>query len=309
MLDEGTLRAVDGVSFEIEERETVALVGESGCGKTIVALSIIDLIPPPGRVVRGRVLLHGEDLRTVTRERLRQVRGGDIGMVFQEPGAALNPVFTIGSQIVEVLREHRRLTRHDAEAEAVRVLGDVGIPEPEKRVKAYPFELSGGMRQRALIAIATCTRPKLLVADEPTTALDVTVQAEILDLIRDLQERFHMATLLITHDLGVVAEMAQRMLVMYTGKLMETGPTDILFRDPRHPYTQGLLHSVPRLGAGKDEPLEGIPGSVPDLLQLPSGCTFHPRCSLSDEECRSEFPPVTVPSPRHSWACYKASAE
>jgi oligopeptide/dipeptide ABC transporter ATP-binding protein len=309
LLDEGRLRAVDGVSFEIEECETVALVGESGCGKTIVALSIIDLVPPPGRVVRGRVLLHEEDLRTVTGERLRQVRGGDIGMVFQEPGAALNPVFTIGSQIVEVLREHRRMTRHDAEAEAVRVLGDVGIPEPEKRVKAYPFELSGGMRQRALIAIATCTRPKLLIADEPTTALDVTVQAEILDLIRDLQERFHMATLLITHDLGVVAEMAQRVLVMYTGKLMETGPTDILFRDARHPYTRGLLDSVPRLGAGKDEPLEGIPGSVPDLLQLPAGCTFHPRCPLSDEECRSEFPQITVLNPQRSWACYKVRAE
>ena len=308
-LDEGELRAVDGVSFEIDERETVALVGESGCGKTIVALSIIDLVPRPGRVLRGRVLLRGEDLRTATPERLRRVRGGEIGMVFQEPGAALNPVLSIGSQIVEVLREHRNMNRHDARAEAVRVLGDVGIPDPEKRMKAYPFELSGGMRQRALIAIATCTRPKLLIADEPTTALDVTVQAEILDLLRHLRDRFDMATLLITHDLGVVAEMAQRVLVMYTGKLLEMGPTPELFRDPAHPYTRGLLDSVPRLGAGREEPLEGIPGSVPDLLQLPSGCTFHPRCPLSDAACTSEFPPFTAAASKRGWACYKAKMQ
>jgi len=309
-LDEGILRAVDDISFSIDERETVALVGESGCGKTIVALSIVGLVPQPGNVVGGQIVFDGQDLLTLTPDQLRRVRGGQIGMVFQEPGAALNPVLTIGSQIVEVLQEHRGMNRREAAAESVRLLGDVGIPEPEKRCQSYPFQLSGGMRQRALIAIATCTRPKLLIADEPTTALDVTVQAEILDLLRHLQDQFNMATLLITHDLGVVAEMAQRVLVMYTGKLFETAPTVDLFRDPQHPYSQGLLDSVPRLGAGRDQPLEGIPGSVPDLLQLPTGCTFHPRCPLSDEECGTDFPPFrhTVTDSGRGWACYKAPA-
>jgi oligopeptide/dipeptide ABC transporter ATP-binding protein len=309
-LDEGIIRAVDDVSFSIDERETVALVGESGCGKTIVALSIVGLVPQPGEVVGGQIVFDGRDLRTLTPDQLRRVRGGQIGMVFQEPGAALNPVLTIGSQIVEVLQEHRGMNRREAATESVRLLGDVGIPEPEKRCQSYPFQLSGGMRQRALIAIATCTRPKLLIADEPTTALDVTVQAEILDLLRHLQDQFHMATLLITHDLGVVAEMAQRVLVMYTGKLFETAPTVDLFRDPQHPYSQGLLHSVPRLGAGRDQPLEGIPGSVPDLLQLPTGCTFHPRCPLSDEECGTNFPPFrhAATDRGRGWACYKAPA-
>jgi oligopeptide/dipeptide ABC transporter ATP-binding protein len=304
-LDEGELRAVDDVTFEVNEGETVALVGESGCGKTIVAMSILDLVPWPGQIVRGKILFRHEDLRRVTREKLRQSRGGEIGMVFQEPGAALNPVYPIGRQMSEVLQLHRGMSRHEADREAVRVLGGVGIPEPEKRVNAYPFELSGGMRQRAVIAIATCTRPRLLIADEPTTALDVTVQAEILDLMRHLQAQYNMATLLITHDLGVVAEMAQRMLVMYTGKLFELGRTQDLFDDPKHPYTQGLLHSVPRLGAGRDDPLTGIPGAVPDLLQLPGGCTFHPRCKLSDEECVDEFPSMrTLPYGRVC-ACYK----
>ena len=307
-LDEGILRAVDGVSFSIDERETVALVGESGCGKTIVALSIVGLVPQPGKVIGGQILFEDQDLRTLAPDQLRQVRGGQIGMVFQEPGAALNPVLTIGSQIAEVLQEHRGMNRREAAAESVRLLGDVGIPDPEKRCRSYPFQLSGGMRQRALIAIATCTRPKLLIADEPTTALDVTVQAEILELLRHLQDQFHMATLLITHDLGVVAEMAQRVLVMYTGKLFETATTVDLFRQPRHPYTQGLLHSVPRLGAGRDEPLEGIPGSVPDLMQLPTGCTFHPRCALADEECGTDFPPFrkAATDDNRGWACYKA---
>jgi peptide/nickel transport system ATP-binding protein/oligopeptide transport system ATP-binding protein len=266
-LDEGELRAVDDVTFEVEEGETVALVGESGCGKTIVAMSILYL--------------------------------------FQEPGAALNPVYPIGRQISEVLQLHRGMSKHEADREAVRSLGGVGIPEPEKRVKAYPFELSGGMRQRAVIAIATCTRPRLLIADEPTTALDVTVQAEILDLMRHLQAQYNMATLLITHDLGVVAEMAQRMLVMYTGKLFELGRTQDLFDDPKHPYTQGLLNSVPRLGGGRDDPLTGIPGAVPDLLQLPGGCTFHPRCALADGECSDQFPDMRRLPYGRVCACYK----
>ena len=307
-LDEGELRAVDGVTFEIEEGETVALVGESGCGKTIVALSILDLVPSPGRVARGRVLFGGEDLRQVSTEALRRVRGGEIGMVFQEPGAALNPVFPVGRQIAEVLRLHRGMTRHEAEAEAIRALGIVGIPDPEKRAGAYPFELSGGMRQRAVIAIATCTRPRLLIADEPTTALDVTVQAEILELLLDLRERDGMGTLLITHDLGIVAETTDRTLVMYAGKLFETGPTDRIFTTPFHPYTRGLLRAVPSLGTGRGAPLEGIPGTVPDLMDLPSGCTFHPRCELADAECVDGFPPTREMEPGRDCACYRATA-
>ena len=305
-LDQGELRAVDGVSFEIEEGETVALVGESGCGKSIVALSILDLVPAPGRIVRGEVHFGQNDLLRATPEKLRQVRGREIGMVFQEPGAALNPVFPIGRQIAEVLELHQGLSRRDAQAKAVRVLGDVGIPDPEKRANAYPFELSGGMSQRAVIAIATCTRPKLLIADEPTTALDVTVQAEILDLLRDLQDRYRMATLLITHDLGVVAETAQKVLVMYTGKLFETGPTEAIFNKPRHPYTKGLLGAITRLGAGRQVPLQGIPGAVPDLIDLPSGCTFHPRCALADGKCSAAFPPSRQMSADVSCACYKS---
>ena len=308
-LDEGELKAVDDVSFTVEEGETVTLVGESGCGKTIVALSIINLVPPPGRIVQGRVLLEGEDLLQATPEQLREIRGRKIGFVFQEPGAALNPVYTIGYQIGEVLQAHRGMLRHEAEAEVIRLLGDTGIPEPEKRAKAYPFELSGGMRQRAVIAIATATQPKLLIADEPTTALDVTVQAEILDLLRHLQEQHRMAILMISHDLGVVAGIADRVLVMYTGKILEAASATDLFHDPKHPYTKGLLASVPKLGSGRDEPLSGIPGSVPDFLQLPSGCTFHPRCPIGDQSCRSEFPPLEKISYQRLCACYKVEAE
>ncbi len=307
-LDEGVLKAVDGISFQVNEKETVALVGESGCGKTIVALSLLNLIPSPGRVVGGRIVFNGEDLLQVGAERLRQVRGGGMGMIFQEPGAALNPVFTIGYQIVEVLRLHRGLGKHDAEVEAIRLLGETGIPEPEKRIKAYPFEFSGGMQQRAVIAIAISGRPQLLIADEPTTALDVTVQAEIVDLLCYLQEQYKMAILLITHDMGVVAEMAKRVMVMYTGKLVEVAQTHDLFRDPKHPYTQGLLNSIPRLGEGRKEPLHGIPGAVPDFLSLPSGCTFHPRCSIGDVSCRTEFPSLRDISSKRKCACYKVEA-
>ena len=306
-LHEGILRAVDDLSFTVAEGETVALVGESGCGKTIVALSIMNLVSQPGRIVHGKVLFDGEDLLQVSPERLRQIRGGAIGLVFQEPGAALNPVFTVGYQISEVLQLHRGLTKREAEAEAVRLLGDTGIPDPEKRYKAYPFELSGGMRQRAVIAIATCTRPRLLIADEPTTALDVTVQADILDLLRHLQDQYQMAILLISHDLGVVAGMADRVLVMYTGKAMELAGVRDMFRDPRHPYSQGLLRSIPRLGEGRGELRRGIPGAVPDLLQLPQGCTFHPRCPIGDTSCQTESPPMLELSHERLCACYKVN--
>lgn len=303
-LDEGVLKAVDGVSFEIRENETVALVGESGCGKTIVALSLINLIPPPGRIVRGEIWLSGENVVAAPQERLRAIRGQQVGVVFQEPGAALNPVYTIGHQISEVLQLHREFTRRDAEREAVRLLGATGLPDPEKRAKSYPFQLSGGMRQRAAIAMAISTRPKLLIADEPTTALDVTVQAGILDLLRDLQDQHRMAILIITHDLGVVADIAQRVLVMYAGKLVESAPVETLFSAPRHPYTHGLVESV-RRRADRSQLLRGIPGAVPDLFCLPPGCSFHPRCSAGDASCRSEFPPMLPLSDGHSCACYK----
>ena len=304
-LDEGVLRAVDDVSFDIAENETLALVGESGCGKTIIALSILKLIPPPGRIVRGTVLLNGEDILSAAPDRLRRIRAKETGIVFQEPGSALNPVYPIGYQIAEVLRLNRHLARREAESTAIKLLGEVGIAEPEQRAKSYPFELSGGMRQRAAIAMATSAPPKLLIADEPTTALDVTVQAEILDLLRYLQERHNMAILLITHDLAVVAEMAKRVIVMYTGKVMEIADTEAIFGTPQHPYTKGLLSSVLRLGTGRSEPLRGIPGSVPDFLSLPSGCTFHPRCSIGDSYCASAFPPLVQIAPTRSCACYK----
>ena len=303
-LDEGVLKAVDDLSFSIDEQETVALVGESGCGKTIVALSLLDLIPAPGRVVAGQIMFDGKDLRDVGAEQMRRIRGRQIGLVFQEPGVALNPVYSVGDQIAEVLRLHRSLTRQEAQAEAIKLLGDVGIGNPEQRAGAYPFELSGGMQQRVLIATAIAGRPKLLIADEPTTALDPTVQAEILDLLRYLQAEYRMALLLITHDIGVVAEMADRVLVMYTGKIVEAGETASLFQDPRHPYTRGLLKSAPQLGVGRGEVLQGIPGTVPDFLELPPGCTFHPRCGLIARECTTVFPPIREIAPGRQCACF-----
>jgi oligopeptide/dipeptide ABC transporter ATP-binding protein len=289
-LDEGELKAVDDVSFDVGVSERVALVGESGCGKTIVALSLIQLIAPPGRVKDGEVRFDGQDLLRLDDEGLRLVRGKGIGMVFQDPAAALNPVHTIGDQIAEVLILHRRLSKQEAWREAVRILGEMGIPEPEKRAKAYPFELSGGMQQRALIAVAVGPQPRLLIADEPTTALDLTVQAEILDLLKYLRDQYHMALLMISHDIGMVADVADRVMVMYAGRLVEVARTRDLFEDPRHPYTKALLGAVPRLGEGATQPLEGIPGRVPDLLDLPSGCRFHPRCPLADDECVRDLP-------------------
>lgn len=304
-LDEGILRAVDDISFGINEEETVALVGESGCGKTIVAMSIINLIPPPGRVVQGKIYFNGQDLLKMTPEQMRRTRGKEIGMVFQEPGMALNPTFTIGYQIIEVLKLHMGMPVKQAEREAIRLLGDTGIPAPEKRFKAYPFELSGGMQQRALIALAISCHPKLLIADEPTTALDVTVQLGIIDLLRHLQKLYDMAILLITHDMGVVAEMADRVMVMYPGKIVEIAPTKDLFENPQHPYTKGLLGSIPRPGKGSKNPLKGIPGSVPDFLDLPPGCTFHPRCKLGDRDCRKKFPKLFQVDYMRQSACYK----
>jgi peptide/nickel transport system ATP-binding protein len=238
---------------------------------------------------------------------MRRIRGRQIGLVFQEPGVALNPVYTVGHQIADVLRLHHALSKHEAHVQAVQLLGDVGIDNPEQRAKAYPFELSGGMQQRVLIATAIAGQPKLLIADEPTTALDPTVQAEILDLLCFLQAEHRMALLLISHDIGMVAEMADRVMVMYTGKIIETANTDTLFRDPLHPYTKGLLNSTPQLGRGRDEMLRGIPGTVPDFLQLPTGCTFHPRCSIAENECTVNFPPIKDITVQRQCACYKVS--
>ncbi len=300
------LRPVRGVTFHIEAKEILGIVGESGCGKSLTALAIMDLLPRRATRRVGTLSFGGRDLPGLSPRRMNDLRGDRMAMIFQEPITALNPVYTIGDQITEVLRLHRSLGKHEAQKVAIELLGETGIPEPEKRVKAYPFELSGGMQQRALIAIAISGRPKLLIADEPTTALDVTVQAEILDLLAYLQEQYGMAILLISHDIGVVADVAQRIMVMYSGKVVEVADTEDLFRDPRHPYTQALLKSVPQLGAGHNEPLHGIPGAVPDFLDLPSGCTFHPRCTIGDSSCTSEFPPLVDIGYRRKCACYKA---
>jgi len=304
-LDEGELKAVDQVSFDIRGGETVALVGESGCGKSVIAVSLIRLLAPPGRIKSGEIFYNNRDLMKMTPEQLRRVRGREIGMIYQDPGATLNPVYTIGSQIAEVLVLHRNMTQAEAEWEAVHLLGEMGIPEPEKRAKSYPHELSGGMQQRALIAIAAGPRPRILIADEPTTALDLTVQAEILDLFGYLKDQYQMATLLISHDIGMVADVADRIMVMYAGRLAEMARARDLFEDPRHPYTKALLAAVPRLGDGPDRPLKSIPGRVPDLLDLPGGCSFHPRCPLMDEGCTMTPPPmIDIPYGR-SCACYK----
>jgi peptide/nickel transport system ATP-binding protein/oligopeptide transport system ATP-binding protein len=308
-LEEGRLKAVDNISFNIHEKETLALVGESGCGKTIVALSLLNLVPLPGKVVNGKVIFQGQDLLKMNTKLMSHIRGNDIGMIFQEPGTALNPVFTIGNQIMEVLQRHLHFTIHKSRKRAIELLGSMGIPDPESRYKAYPFELSGGMKQRVMIAMAMATHPKLLIADEPTTALDMTVQSEILELLQYQQDKHGISILLITHDLGVVKNMANRVMVMYTGKIFEIASTDTLFDRPKHPYTQGLLNSIPRLGSGRGHLPQGIPGAVPDLMNLPSGCTFHPRCSMGDNDCISEFPSTNEVAPDHICACFKVKPQ
>lgn len=304
-LDEGVLKAVDGVSFRIDEGETVGLVGESGCGKTIVALSLINLVPWPGRIIGGHIRFMGEELLEAGESAFRRIRGTSVGMVFQEPGAALNPLFPVGSQIAEVLRQKRGLSRKESDDEAVRLLGEVGIKRPEERARAYPFELSGGMKQRVVFAIATCAIPELLIADEPTTALDVSVKEEIVQLMLHQQKVNNMAILLITHDLSVASKIAGRMMVMHTGKVVEDGPTRDLVKNPKHPYTQGLFDSVPRLGADHKQPLRGIEGSVPDFLELPDGCAFNPRCPNSSKECTLEVPLLRQITVERRCACIK----
>jgi oligopeptide/dipeptide ABC transporter ATP-binding protein len=291
----GLVKAVDDVSFYINEGELVGLVGESGCGKSITALSVMRLIAPPGKIVGGEILFKGENLLQFSDDKMRELRGNDIAMIFQDPMTSLNPVYTVGEQIAEALRLHRKLNKKDAWSEAVEAMKEVSIPDPSRRVNDYPHQLSGGMRQRVMIAMALACNPELLIADEPTTALDVTIQAQILELLDELRQTRKLAVLLITHDLGVVAEVADRVCVMYTGRIVEESGVDEIFRKPKHPYTEGLLQSVPKLRVFGDEKatrLSTIQGIVPSPTELPTGCHFAPRCPHVHERCTHDPMPL-----------------
>jgi peptide/nickel transport system ATP-binding protein len=304
----GDLPAVDGVSVSVAAGRTLGIVGESGCGKSVLSLSIMRLVPRPGRIASGTIRFAGRDLLALPESEMRRLRGGAIGMIFQEPMTSLNPVHTVGRQIAEAVRAHRDLSASAAREVAVESLRRVRIPSPEKRFDEYPHQLSGGMRQRVMIAMALSCAPKLLIADEPTTALDVTIQAQILDLLRLLQEETGMAIILITHDLGVVAEMADEVAVMYAGRVVETGPVAAVFGDAQHPYTLGLFGSVPRLD-GESAALLAIEGTVPPPFALPAGCRFNPRCGFADARCRAEAPPLGPAGARHQAACWHAPIE
>jgi oligopeptide transport system ATP-binding protein len=289
--EDGTLTAVDGVSFEVLRGEVFAVVGESGCGKTVTALSILDLVPKPeGRIADGEIIFDGRDLRKMRKRELRALRGNRISMIFQDPLTSLNPVFSIGQQVAEVFRTHRKMRRGPAWREAVRLLEVVGIPRAAERAHEYPHQFSGGMRQRAMIAMAVALQPDLLIADEPTTALDVTIQAQIMEVFLKVREEFGMAVILITHDLGVVAGIAERVMVMYAGKVAEMGTTDEIYFSPKHPYTWGLMTSITRLDREKRDRLTPIEGAPPSLVNPPSGCPFHPRCAFREEICVGEYP-------------------
>ena len=306
--DDGLARAVDGVSYSLEKGETVGVVGESGCGKSVTALSVLRLIPdPPGKIVEGEILFEGTDLLQLSAADMRRIRGNDISMIFQEPMTSLNPVFTIGNQITEAVRLHQGLNKKEALAKAVEALKLVGIPVPERRVHEYPHQLSGGMRQRAMIAMALSCNPKVLIADEPTTALDVTIEAQILDLMRTLQEELGTAIIMITHDLGVIADIARKVVVMYAGKIVEQAPVERIFASPNHPYTQGLLQSLPRVdkdASGAKQRLQEIPGIVPSLLNLPTGCKFASRCPSVMPQCKEQEPPLEQVAADHYSACW-----
>ncbi len=305
-MPDGVIRAVHDVSFDVERGEVVAIVGESGSGKSVTALAILRLIAePPGCITAGAIRLDGQDLLRLDEEAVRRVRGQRIGMVFQEPMTSLNPVLSIGRQVTEAMQTHLGLTPSAAHARAVELLQLVGIAEPERRLKQYPHHLSGGMRQRAMIAMALSCKPELIIADEPTTALDVTIQAQILHLMQDLCRRLNVALVIITHNLGVVARYADRVNVMYAGRIIERGSASDLYRTPSHPYTIGLLNSVPRLDRPRDMPMEPIPGSPPDPLALPSGCTFRPRCKLAMAHCAEAAPPLRQVAASHESACFE----
>jgi oligopeptide/dipeptide ABC transporter ATP-binding protein len=305
--EDGVVRAVDGVSFHVGRGETVAVVGESGSGKSVTSLSIMRLIPPPGAIVGGSITFDGRDLLAMSGPQIRAVRGNEIGMIFQEPMTSLNPVKTIGDQIAEAVALHQKKDRRAAHEAAIEMLDLVGIPDPRRRVDNYPHQMSGGMRQRAMIAMALCCKPKLLIADEPTTALDVTIQAQILDLMRKLQREMGMSILFITHDLGVVAEMADRVVVMYAGRVVEEGDVRDIFARPRMPYTRALMNSIPRLDkvAGQRQRLESIPGTVPNLLRPPKGCAFHPRCGFVRDICLEAVPPLEDSGGGHTVRCVR----
>jgi oligopeptide/dipeptide ABC transporter ATP-binding protein len=307
--EEGLFRAVDGVSFEIGRGQTLGVVGESGCGKSVTALTLMGLVPqPPGEIAGGEVLFDGRDLLKLGSDAMRQLRGDRIAMIFQEPMTSLNPVYTVGEQIAEAILAHRDVSADEARRLAVEMLEKVRIPSPEKRVDDYPHHMSGGMRQRVMIAMALACAPDLLIADEPTTALDVTIQAQILDLMRQLKAESNAAILLITHDLGVVAELVDHVVVMYAGKVVESAPVADLFADPQHPYTIGLLGSIPRLDEGRDR-LAAIQGRVPSPYAPPSGCRFNPRCPFAIDRCRQESPPLAEVRPGHSSACWRTPLE
>ena len=304
----GVVKAVDDISYDVHEGETLAIVGESGCGKSIGALSLMRLVPtPPGRIVSGRVLFDDEDLLTMSDEEMRNIRGNRIAMIFQEPMTSLNPVLTIERQITESLELHLKMDKEAARDRAIELLDMVGIPDPESRLKQYPHQFSGGMRQRVMIAIAMSCNPRLLLADEPTTALDVTIQAQILELVKDLSIKHGTAVIIITHNLGVVARYADRVNVMYAGKLIERGTAMDIYENPHHPYTQGLLNSVPRLDEDRKGHLESIDGMPPDLMDLPTGCAFQPRCKLAVARCLEEVPPLMSVSDGHTAACWVTS--
>ncbi|MGH8673574.1 MAG: ABC transporter ATP-binding protein [Burkholderiales bacterium] len=304
--EQGEVRAVDGVDFRLERGRTLGIVGESGCGKSVTALSIMGLVPqPPGRIAAGEVLFEGEDLLTLAPQRLRDLRGDKLAMIFQEPMTSLNPAFTVGNQISEAILRHREVSPAEARAQAIEMLRRVRIPSPERRALDYPHQLSGGMRQRVMIAMALACNPQLLIADEPTTALDVTIQAQILELMRMLRAELGTAIILITHDLGVIAELADDVIVMYAGKVIERCAAERLFAEPQHPYTVGLLGSIPRLHLDQER-LSAIEGFVPDAAALPSGCRFHPRCPFAVEKCLQEIPPLMEITPDHHAACWRA---
>ena len=304
---DGVVKAVDGVSYDLEEGETLGLVGESGCGKSVSALSVMRLIPnPPGQIVGGEILLDGEDILKIDMDDMREIRGAKIAMVFQEPMTSLNPVLTVERQLTETLQLHMGMNKQQAQEEGVNLLTRVGIPDPESRIKQYPHQFSGGMRQRVMIAMALSCNPRLIIADEPTTALDVTIQAQILDLMKSLTSEFGVALIVITHNLGVVARYADRVNIMYAGKVIERGNAREIYSNPRHPYTVGLLRSVPRLdlpGRAKLDPIEGQP---PDLINLPQGCSFRERCRWAIEKCATDSPELMESSEGHLSACWRA---
>jgi oligopeptide/dipeptide ABC transporter ATP-binding protein len=303
---EGVVKAVDGVSYDLQAGETLGLVGESGCGKSVSALSVMRLIPdPPGKIIEGEILLEGEDILKVGMDNMRGIRGAKIAMVFQEPMTSLNPVLTVERQLTETLQLHMGMSKQESRRESVNLLARVGIPDPQTRVKQYPHQFSGGMRQRVMIAMALSCNPKLIIADEPTTALDVTIQAQILDLMKALTTEFGVALIVITHNLGVVARYADRVNIMYAGKVIERGSAREIYSNPRHPYTLGLLRSVPRLDLPRREKLEPIEGQPPDLINLPGGCSFRERCRWAIDKCATDSPELMAAGEDHTSACWR----